>query len=107
MNIDRDAPLTSSIKPLKMATIRRKFTEEEKHTIIELAKQSTISKVLRDYHLSYSVFSRWKQQLDKSSPGNPPEDVSKLRNENVLLKKIVAELTLELQIQKENAHRKD
>lgn len=89
-----------------MATIRRKFTEEEKHTIIELAKQSTISKVLRDYQLSYSVFSRWKQQLDKRSPGNSPDDVIKLRNENILLKKIVAELTLELQIQKENAQRR-
>ena len=84
-----------------MTAQRRKFTEEEKLHILQLAKQTNISKVLRDYQLSYSVFSRWKQQMQGPSSSNISEDLINLRNENMRLKRIVAEQALELEIKKE------
>ena len=84
-----------------MAETRRKFTEEEKLTILQLAKQTNISKVLRDYNLSYSVFSRWKQQIEKGLPIQSNEELIHLRNENIILKRIVAEQALEIEIKKE------
>ena len=84
-----------------MTAQRRKFTEEEKLHILQLAKQTNISKVLRDYQLSYSVFSRWKQQMQGPSASNISEDLINLRNENMRLKRIVAEQALELEIKKE------
>lgn len=89
-----------------MTANRRKFTESEKLAILQQAKQTNISKVLRDHNLSYSVFSRWKQQLQKSNSGNTNEDLINLRNENTRLKRIVAEQALELEIKKEK-ERKD
>jgi putative transposase len=85
-----------------MTTQRRKFTSEEKLNILHLAKQTNITKVLRDYHLSYSVFSRWKQQMQGEGPRNMNEDLINLRNENARLKRIVAEQALELDIKKES-----
>ena len=84
-----------------MPVPRRKFTEEEKRTIVGLAKQSGISKVLRDYKLSYSVFSRWKIQLGERYVPVSEQHLTHLRTENLLLKKIVAEQALQLQIEKE------
>jgi putative transposase len=83
-----------------MAAQRRKFTEEEKRHVLQLAKQTNISKVLRDYQLSYSVFSRWKQQMQGPAP-LMNEDLVNLRNENMRLRRIVAEQALELEIKKE------
>ena len=85
-----------------MTTQRRKFTSEEKLNILQLAKQTNITKVLRDYHLSYSVFSRWKQQMQGDAPRNMNEDIINLKNENARLKRIVAEQALELDIKKES-----
>ena len=85
-----------------MTAHRRKFTEEEKQHILLLAKQTNISKVLRDYQLSYSVFSRWKQQKEGSpSLTSNNEDLINLRNENTRLKRIIAEQALELEIKRE------
>jgi putative transposase len=85
-----------------MTAQRRKFTEDEKMHILHLAKQTNISKVLRDYQLSYSVFSRWKQQIEGSpSISSSNEDLINLRNENTRLKRIIAEQALELEIKRE------
>ena len=88
-----------------MTANRRKFTEAEKLQILQQAKESNISKVLREHHLSYSVFSRWKQQLQKPNSVNTNEDLINLKNENARLKRIVAEQALELEIKKERERR--
>lgn len=86
---------------------RRKFTEEEKKTILAEAEKRGISTVLREHKLSYSVFSRWKEKM---KPGNGSEETSafkmkqELKNllqENERLKKIIAHLALENQIKLE------
>ena len=88
-----------------MPVARRKFSEEEKRNIVGLAKQSGISKVLRDYKLSYSVFSRWKIQLAERNVPVSEQHITHLKTENLLLKKIVAEQALQLQIEKERKPR--
>lgn len=72
---------------------------------MDQANQSTISKVLRDYKLSYSVFSRWKIQMGESKVPVSDQHLSNLKTENLLLKKIVAEQALQLQIEKEKKSR--
>jgi len=46
-----------------MSTLRRKFSQDEKQAILEEAHHRGITTVLREHKLSYSVFSRWKEQL--------------------------------------------
>ena len=84
-----------------MTAQRRSFTNEEKLTILQLAKQSGITRVLKEHNLSYSVFSRWKKQLGVNSLTKADEDLLHLKQENILLKRIVAEQALELEIKKD------
>ena len=84
-----------------MGAQRRKFTNEEKTHILQLAKDSGVTKVLREYKLSYSVFARWKQQLNVDSGADTYSELLKLKQENVWLKKIVAEQALEIEMKKE------
>ncbi len=90
-----------------MSTVqRRKFSENEKHAILKEASQKGISVVLREYKLSYSVFSRWKKQLavDKKEPKSNYrilQEIIGLVTENERLKKIIANQALEIQIKTE------
>ena len=87
-----------------MPNRRRRFTEEQKLAILEQADKMGITAVLREHSLSYSVFARWKQQLMKNEPtAQITKSDSKIRSElrhlseeNVRLKKMIAELALEL-----------
>ena len=85
---------------------RRKFSEDQKHVILKEASQKGISVVLREYSLSYSVFSRWKKQLaaDKKEPKSNYrilQEIKDLVTENERLKKIIANQALEIQIKTE------
>jgi transposase-like protein len=90
-----------------MSTIhRRKFSEDEKHVILNEASHKGISVVLREYRLSYSVFSRWKKQLvsDKKEPKSNYRILQELKDlvaENERLKRIIANQALEIQIKTE------
>ena len=90
-----------------MSAQRRTFTKEEKLSILQLAKQPGITKVLKQHNLSYSVFSRWKKQFGAIPPINDDEDVVHLKQENMLLKKIVAEQALQLEMKKEQIKNKE
>ncbi|HEX5153979.1 MAG TPA: transposase [Parafilimonas sp.] len=86
---------------------RRKFSEEEKNAILEEASARSISVVLREHKLSYSVFSRWKEQLHASGKKEQKsnykilQELKDLVTENERLKKIIANQALQIQIQTE------
>lgn len=84
-----------------MTSHRRRFTEEQKLAILDQAEKVGITAVLREYSLSYSVFARWKQQLIKHEPITQSDSKTRLElkhlyEENMRLKRIIADLALEL-----------
>jgi len=88
-----------------MTDRRRKFSNSEKKSILARAAREGVSKVLREHKLSYSVYTRWKQQMltseSESKNGFLQNIVDDLRIENVRLKNIIANLVLELEIKSE------
>ena len=88
-------------------TTRRKFTDEEKLVILSQAEKVGISATLRHYNLSYSVFAKWKQKFmtqNSTQPSDTLKTRTKLRqlyNENLRLKKIIADQALELEQKEE------
>jgi putative transposase len=84
---------------------RRKFSNSEKQAILTQASARGVSKVLREHGLSYSVYTRWKQQLLTSESENKNSVLQniadELRRENIRLKNIIANLVLELEIKSE------
>jgi len=86
---------------------RRKFTEEQKRSILAEAEKRGIMPVLREHRLSYSVFSRWKYQATATAKGDEPtqqqiqQQLKNLMLENERLKKIIANQALEIQIKTE------
>jgi putative transposase len=94
-----------------METQRRKFSTEQKIQILKHASANGVTKTLQENRLSYSVFSRWKQQLEPgkkyiSRPHrNSINNIALLESENLRLKKIVANLALELEMKSEQIKR--
>src|SRR5688572_8096103 len=90
-----------------MAGQRRKFSEEEKLSVLQQASQKGISNILRHYNISYSVFARWKQSfLAKGiDPIGAKTESGLLQEENMRLKKIIAELALSLELKNEELKR--
>ena len=88
-----------------MTTVRRKFTDEQKQAIMRQADKIGITAALRENKLSYSVFARWKQKFRKNDSGEQMitmdsrtrSELKHLYEENVRLKKIIADLALELE----------
>lgn len=99
-----------------MTKTRRKFSPEEKHSILREAEQQGHLETCRKYNLSSSVLTYWKNNfLTKGKDGlkgnyrrSDPE-MKALIEENERLKKIVAKQLLELEfktelIKKNQAH---
>jgi|SRR6516164_5971097 putative transposase len=92
-----------------MSAPRRRFTVEQKLEILQQAKQSGIIAALRRHNLSYSVFHRWKEKLSEQGKDVSPKKMSdhvntrlkELLDENVLLKKIIANQVMLLELKEE------
>lgn len=88
-----------------MAIPRRKFSDDQKRSILQEAETIGVTAVLRTYNLSYSVFARWKQKFMKpdmhiqgnASYGRSKSEIKLLLQENTRLKKIIADMALELE----------
>lgn len=86
---------------------RRKFTDEEKRKIVDEALIRGINVMLQEHRLSYSVFARWKkkfhtEETDKAQTDRKvAQQLNALVIENERLKKIIANLALEVQIKTE------
>src|SRR6516225_5503614 len=64
IHVSRLTSITIKLKKMiYMSAQRRRFSLEEKLEILQQAKQSGITAVLRRHNLSYSVFHRWKEKL--------------------------------------------
>lgn len=94
--------------PLVMSDKRRKFTREQKMQILQLVKQHGVTRVLGEYKLSYSVYYRWKQNSDKYcefiNREQLTEELKNLREENKVLKRIIAEFALQLEMKQQRAN---
>ena len=93
---------------------RRRFTDDQKLEILQQADKSGVTAVLREHRLSYSVFARWRQKflLSVSTSTEVIREVNKTRSElkllsdeNLRLKKIIADQALQLERKDEELRR--
>ena|SRR5215211_2314463 len=86
---------------------RRKFSDEEKLNVLIQAGQKGVSNVLRHYNISYSIFARWKQSFQKKGidPFNDSTGNKSIIEENLRLKKIIADQALSLEMKDEELKR--
>jgi putative transposase len=91
-----------------MSKTRRQFTPEEKHSILQEAEREGHTETCRKYKLAASVLSYWKKKyLTKGKDGlkatyyRVDPKVRELEEENLRLKKIVAKLSLEMEVKDE------
>lgn len=86
----------------------RKFSPEERLSILQESEREGNTETCRKYNLSPSLLSKWKQRyLSKGVEGLKPmyrrvdPAVRELEEENARLKKIVAKQALELEVKSE------
>ena len=92
-----------------MTTKRRKFSDDERKSILEKAGRQGISAVLHEYQLSYSVFSRWRNKfmrgfgnnMNSQSDQQARSQIKQLLEENTRLKKIIAQQALDMERKEE------
>jgi len=88
-----------------MATHRRKFSDDEKLAILQQANKIGVTATMREHSLSYSVFTKWKQKFMRNEPGmslsitnnKTRSELKQLNEENMRLKKIIADQALQLE----------
>jgi putative transposase len=97
-----------------MTSSRRRFTDDQKLEILHQADKSGVIAVLREHRLSYSVFARWRQKFlhHVSTKTEVMREVNKARSElkllndeNLRLKKIIADQALQLERKDEELRR--
>lgn len=96
-------------KQITMASQRRKFTNGQKRDILYQAGEHGVNKILREHNISYSVFARWKQQnlIDSDTKDEVLESrIEDLLKENMRLKKIIANLVLDIEIKNEELRKR-
>ena len=88
-------------------TQRRNFSDEEKLNVLIQAGQQGISNVLRHYNISYSLFARWNKTFQRKGidPLNAVPGNQGLEEENIRLKKIIANQALSLELKDEELKR--
>lgn len=93
---------------------RRKFTPEEKYSILQEAEREGTTEVARKYNLAHSVLSYWKKKyLSKGKDGlkasykRVDPELRALEEENARLKKIIANQALELEFKTELLKKSD
>ena len=91
-----------------MSKTRRKFSPEERLSILHEGEREGQSATCRKYNLSPSLYLRWKskyleQGLQGLKPSYPRIDpqIRELEQENERLKKIIAKQALELEVKSE------
>ena len=79
---------------------KNRFTEEQIVGILRDAAASTIEKTARQHGVSEQSIYRWKRQFGQMEVTDVRE-LRQLRQENVRLKKVLAERDLEVEVMKE------
>lgn len=80
---------------------RKKYTQEQKdRLVIELlTKQSSGAQICQREGIAYGTLKKWADAYQEG-PGDDNGELARLRQENIELKTAVADLTLQVQIQK-------
>jgi transposase-like protein len=91
-----------------MSKSRRKFTPEERLSILQEAEREGRSETLRKYSIAPSLFDRWRRKYLiegisglKAKYKRIDPQVKELEDENERLKRIVAKQALELEVKSE------
>lgn len=91
-----------------MSKERRKFTPEEKYSILQEAEREGSAETCRKYNLAHSVLVYWKRKyLLKGKEGlklsykRIDPRVRDLEEENLRLKKVIAKQALEIEVKDE------
>lgn len=91
-----------------MTKVRRKFTPEERLSILHEAQREGRSETLRKYNISPSLYDKWKRKylqdgIDglKSRYKRVDPAVRLLEEENERLKRIIAKQALEIEVKTE------
>ena len=97
-----------------MTKTRRQFTPEEKYSILQEAEREGAAETARKHNLAHSLLSYWKKNYlsrgkDGLKGGNRKVDpqLRALEEENVRLKKIIANQALELEFKTELLKKSD
>ena len=104
-----NSPINTAVNLQIMSAQRRKFSDQEKLDVLRQASQVGITTVLRDYNLSYSVYTNWKKKfLERGIDfGATKLETRLLQEENARLKKIIADLSLSLELKNEELKRRN
>lgn len=93
---------------------RRKFTPEEKYSILQEAEREGTTETARKYNLAHSVLSYWKNKyLSRGKDGLKASykkidpELRALEEENARLKRIIANQALELEFKTELLKKSD
>ncbi len=91
-----------------MSKERRKFSLDEKLTILQEADQQGIEQTLRKYQIARSLYYIWKNKFERQGPDGLAAKYHRvdpalkaLEKENDRLRKIVAKQALELEVKEE------
>lgn len=91
-----------------MIRSRRKFTPEERLSIVQESQKEGMVETCRKYNLSPSLLSKWKQRyLNKGLEGLKTQykrvdpEIRALEEENERLKRIIAKQALEIEVKGE------
>lgn len=80
-----------------MDTQKRKFSPKDKREILEKVDNLVTTAVLKEYGISHDLFGKWKKWREQHQLHLRIENkLKRLMKENERLKKIVSDLTLEL-----------
>lgn len=79
---------------------KKRFTDEQMVRILRDAETTTIEAAARQHGVSEQSIYRWKRQFGKMEVDDVRE-LRHLRQENVRLKKVLAERDLEVEVMKE------
>lgn len=87
---------------------KRSFSVEEKVSILEEAKREGVSATLRKYNIGSTLYYKWRDKFDlngieglKNTYNRENAEVKRLKDENLRLKRLLADKEIELQIQGE------
>ena len=80
-----------------MDSQKKRFTSKDKREILAKADNAGIIAVVQEYGISQDVLSNWRKKEGQNQLKNRiANKLKRLMNENKKLKKIVSDLTLEL-----------
>jgi transposase-like protein len=91
-----------------MTKVKRKFTPEERLSILKEGEREGQTETIRKYNIAPSLYSRWKRKYTKEGFSGLQDKHKKidpaikaLEEENERLKRIVAKQALEIEVKSE------